>query len=862
MRYLLVLFLFLSILTPLSLAAAELRQAPSALCPPMPSGAKVDAVLDEIVWLMPPVVPKFIDSNRQEPKEQTQAWAAYGKDGVWFAFSCDQATMATNRSTSKAVWEDDGVGVLLDAAGQRKGFRCFLLNAAGAKMHVKVDGQEVDWNAPGEWQAAVNLGEGKWTAEMFVPYDLLGVTLKEHSLLRANLGRNNAVLKEVTAWEPVNFVSPDPLRFGDLVMGIPDSSVKLSASAEPAPKRGSVVYRVRCDGQLEKDATLKAVLYPGGKSLKSEGTTSIPAGKSSEVLFVADSSPTGLVNLVVEAADPKTGVTISQASFAGEVSSTTPANGIGTTISRQPWGTLWSAISTSKVMRDTLPPDTKSTAISIAAAGNEYEAFQLVLRPTKQLTGVKVSPHTLVGPKGSKIEAWNIKVRNVEYVNVTEPTTAGIEAGQYPDPLPEFTAFTAKAGENSPIWVTIYVPPKTPAGDYTGTVDISASGLKKIVVPIKLHVYGFSLPSVSRLRTAYGCSLDGPAKFQGAATLEQKRKLVDLYNLDFFKHRIAPYTPYAFYPINGTVENGQVKLDYSEFDVAVKKYFPMFNSFNLPGFAMRDTAGMDFGDDYDRLKTEYMRAVTEHLVDLGQIEKGYNYITDEPTEEHYPAVVAEADLCRRADQRIKVLLTEQVEKPLIGSVDIWVPLISNYDEQKSKARQKAGEEIWWYVCCGPLRPYPNNFIDYTALEHRILPWITWRYGVNGILYWNTTYWRDNPYETPMSYTPDGSGKWGNGDGNLLYPPVKRPSDTFIDKGPVPSIRWEMIRDGMEDYDYIRLLEDKLARSKSKSGPAVEKARAALDVARDCGKSRTEFTRDPKRLESARRRVAEAIEGLK
>ncbi|MGB9620547.1 MAG: glycoside hydrolase domain-containing protein, partial [Armatimonadota bacterium] len=387
---------------------------------------------------------------------------------------------------------------------------------------------------------------------------------------------------------------------------------------------------------------------------------------------------------------------------------------VGAVITRQPWGTLWSSISTFKVMRDTKPPSNTAPAVRISAARNEYEAFQLVLTPVKPLSGVKVTPRSLVGPKKAKIDAYNITVRNVEYLNVTQPTSADVEPGMYPDPLPEFSPVSAPAGQNTPIWITVYVPPKTPAGDYSGTIDITAPGVK-VSVPVKLHVWNFELPSVSALRTSYGCWWNYVCDYQGATTLEQKRRLLDHYNFDFFRHRIAPTSPYAFYDIKGTVENGAIKLDFSDFDTAIQKYFALFNGYNLPHFEMGDTAGMDFGDNYDQLKIEYMRMVTEHLAAKGQIEKGYNYITDEPTREAYPKVKQAAELCRMADQRIKVLLTnciEHVPDSLIGYVDIWVPVLSVYDEAKAKARQKAGEEVWWYVCCGPRHPYPNYFIDY------------------------------------------------------------------------------------------------------------------------------------------------------
>jgi hypothetical protein len=514
-------------------------------------------------------------------------------------------------------------------------------------------------------------------------------------------------------------------------------------------------------------------------------------------------------------------------------------------------------------MREQKLPADKSSVVQLRAARNEFEPFQLVLRPSKPLKNVKVTAHTLAGPKGAKIAAWNITVRNVEYLAVTQPTSDDVPTGMYPDPLPEHQPFAAPKGLNSPVWITVYVPPDAAPGDYKGTVDLTADGLEKLSVPVQLHVWNFVLPSVSKLRTAFGRNVDGAAKYQGATTLAQKRKLLHLYNLDFWRHRVSPYKPYQYYEIKTALEKGTLKVDFSDFDIAVQKYFPLFNGFMLQWFGMGSEFGVEPGADYERLKIEYMRTVAEHLADKGQLDKAYNYIFDEPSEEQYAAVVEAAKLCRMADQRIKVLLTEQIEAPLIGSVDIWSPVLPNYEEKSSKERQAAGEEVWWYVCCGPHHPYPNYFIDYPAVDQRILSWISWRYGVNGILYWETTYWRDNPWEVAMSYRADGPGVWGNGDGKLLYPATRKPSSEFVEKGPVPSIRWEIIRESVEDYDYFWILRDRIkaARAAGKPEGVIAKAEEALKLVDACAPSRTEYTHDPARLEQVRIEIAKAIESL-
>ncbi|MGQ9454968.1 MAG: glycoside hydrolase domain-containing protein [Armatimonadota bacterium] len=841
--------------------AATLSPDPTAYCPPAPPGMiNVDGSLQEIVWQIPAVASNFVRLDGSEPKEQTEVWVAFGRDGLYFAFVCQQEKVGESGSSqSETPWRDDSVELFLDVNGDRAKYHRFVMSSAGAKFHEFVEsGTPGMKNEPVEWQGVAKIEAGRWLAEIYIPYSTLGVTFKEGSVLRANFCRNNAALGENSSWAKTDGSFHNPIRFGNVVMGIPIHRTTFSAEADEPIRTDSIKLRVAAQNPAPFDVNVVATVFPGGKQVKTEKPIVVPAGKSvSAQLDVVVDVP-GDLNIRLATYNARTKEAVSQTSFSCKVLPA-PPSAIGGFITNQAWGMLWYSISTFKVMRDTKPPANKVTTVRISAARNEHEAFQLVIRPKKTLTGVKVVPRTLVGPKKATIPAYNITVRNVDYLRVTEPTSPDVQPGWYPDPLPEFTPFTAPAGQNTPVWITVYVPPKTAPGDYSGVIDITGPGLK-LSMPLKVHVWNFELPTVSALRTAYGCSMSGPCTYHGATTLEEKRRLLDHYLRDFWRHRVSPYEPYKYYEIKGAVENGRIKLDFSDFDLAIQKYFALFNGFRLPGFALGETAGVDFGDNYDQLKIEYMRMVTEHLIDKGQIAKGYNYIFDEPTPEDYPKVKHAAELCRMADQRIKVLLTEQVEDELVGYVDIWVPIINAYDETKSKARQQAGEEVWWYVCCGPHHPYPNNFIDYPAIDHRILHWITWRYGVNGILYWNTTYWRDNPWETPMSYTPDGKGKWGNGDGRLLYPPVKKPSAKFVDKGPVPSIRWEMIRDGIEDYDYFAILKAKL--DKAKAGPAVEKAKAALELVNTLARSRTEYTRDPAKLELAREKVAQAIEALK
>jgi hypothetical protein len=105
----------------------------------------------------------------------------------------------------------------------------------------------------------------------------------------------------------------------------------------------------------------------------------------------------------------------------------------------------------------------------------------------------------------------------------------------------------------------------------------------------------------------------------------------------------------------------------------------------------------------------------------------------------------------------------------------------------------------------------------------------------------------------MSYTPEG-GHWGNGDGRFVYPPNRANDLTqkFLD-GPVNCIRWEMLRDGVEDYEYFAMLRE-LAK-----GNADDEA--LLKVPASVYADMTHFNTDPTPLLEHREKLARAIERL-
>ena len=94
-------------------------------------------------------------------------------------------------------------------------------------------------------------------------------------------------------------------------------------------------------------------------------------------------------------------------------------------------------------------------------------------------------------------------------------------------------------------------------------------------------------------------------------------------------------------------------------------------------------------------------------------------------------------------------------------------------------------------------------IDFPVTAYRAAPWLNRRYGITGLLYWSIVYY-GSPERDPWD-DPGFRVRW-NGEGALFYP-----GDRAGIEGPVASIRLKNLRDGMEDYEYFVLLEQRGGR---------------------------------------------------
>ena len=565
---------------------------------------------------------------------------------------------------------------------------------------------------------------------------------------------------------------------------------------------------------------------------------------------------------------------------------------------------LWWASSGWKISRDRPLPKKKGKAIVIRAARNEAEAAQLVVRPTFHLKGLTLRTLTFAGPGEAIIPAENIQILKVQYVTVKQPTDKSSVPGHWPDPLPPLKVpVNLEANKNHPFWIRVKVPGTVPAGKYTGYLQLSGHNFDAMVT-MHVEVYDFVLPDRMTCTTAFGFSTGNVFRYQKLSEPRHKRQVLEKYWASFSAHHISPYNPtpldglkVTWPKITESTRPQQLRpvFDWTAWDKAMQRAIDYyhFNSFRLsvPGLgggsfhSRHEPKLLGFSEDtphYKAVFNAYCRQLQEHLRNKGWLDEAFVYWFDEPAPRDYEFVMNGFRKLKNAAPDINRMLTEQVEPKLIGGPNIWCPVSSNYKHEPAEQRRRHGEKFWWYVCCGPKAPYCTLFIDHPGTELRVWLWQTWKRKIDGILVWQTNYWTSsaaypdaerpqNPYEDPMGWvsgysTPKGNKRpWGNGDGRFIYPPEAaadaHPAAPVLD-GPVDSIRWEMLRDGIEDYEYLAILKRLLNTKKDKLTVRQYKQYSTLlDVPEAISKEMTNFTKDPAPIEAHRDKVARAIAKL-
>ena len=510
-----------------------------------------------------------------------------------------------------------------------------------------------------------------------------------------------------------------------------------------------------------------------------------------------------------------------------------------------------------KVRRGMPLPTTVGRQAALSACRNEHEGFQVVVCPFQdRLDQARLSVGPLRSDTGGVIPASQVNHFVVAHMGLPFGVPATDVAEWWPDPLLPGEPIDSKGRDVQAFWVDVHVPPDAAPGDYRGHVAVTADGAPEVTIPIRLHVYNFALPRKPLLRTHV------------KAYTDEAKALVAAHRLSpgFVLYPKMPRGMLPFEQIKSLLTKGLdrvVSEGWNTFMIEMPFWRGMHRPSAAPG---GDNASQPkaYTEEQKAYIAEYYGQYQTHLDQRGLTEEGYIYLWDEPSPRHYASIRDLAEVVHVAAPKLRRLVTTAPSDELAGAVDIWVPLVPWFTEKHLAIADKhraAGEQVWCYVCGDPGGRYASlTPLNLPLIDARLLFWQIWRIKADGFLYWMTEFaYGDFSYDPATSRCLFSKpNRFSPGDGTLIYHPPGRT---------VGSIRLEAIRDGVEDWEYLAILNDRVQRAFHRqlspaTKPALEAATRLARATQTVSKSLTEYTRDPRVLRAAREQIAQAIEAMR
>ncbi len=529
---------------------------------------------------------------------------------------------------------------------------------------------------------------------------------------------------------------------------------------------------------------------------------------------------------------------------------------------------------------------TELASISLFGARNEVVAFNLILEaPTASATNVNVSLTTLTGPDGATITTttasgdgvFNYVGRNIElfYVRYLEiqglsvdlayddyderhipercrrPHDEWVGTGTWEDrpchnqfypeiavPLEFHTPFTIPVGTNQAIWGDIYIPKAMPAGNYTGTIEVTEDGELTWQIPISLRVRNFTLPDLPNAKTMIFYEWenvndrylgeDNMWPEPGTPEYAQSIEIVDRHFQLAHRHKMSL--------INGESEiarlddawtsrlSGELFTPAQGYDgvgigVGNGVYsIGTYGSWSWQGGTEADMwANTDpwvnwFDAQAFATPTDYFLYLIDESDNYSQIEQWAQWMDNNPGPGQRLMAMATIALPEAMDN------TPSLDIPTSGA---GFGITSDWENALAALRADPSKRFFMY---NGSRPGSGSFAtEDEGVALRELAWGHYKKGVELWFYWESTYYNNyqggmgqtNVFQQAQTYgdysrddESRGRAGWNyfNGDGVLFYPGTDThfPDESYGVSGPFASLRLKMWRRGIQDVDYLTM----------------------------------------------------------
>lgn len=501
-----------------------------------------------------------------------------------------------------------------------------------------------------------------------------------------------------------------------------------------------------------------------------------------------------------------------------------------------------------------------STVLRLNGVRNEQVSAQLAVASNTNISGLRVAVSNLRTVDGELFDSKNIIIRNVNYLPVErarseyvwspkleeiagEAVSGSMNPNVVADALMESDSVNVPAYHAQPFWFTVTIPKDIAPAVYSGEIVISSTeeGTKRY--PIEITVQEPVLPDCKD----YAFHLDlwiNPSSISHVYGIvpwsEEHWKLIGIYLKDYAKvggkniTTIITHEPWHKPWLNDITrsqtqfgyqsminwiktKDGNWKFDFTVFDRYVMLAESLgikgaINAFSLTPFHTKQTLHyfdekedrqkiieVDVTDkEYKEIWTGFLKAFKTHLVKKEWYSKTYLGFDEKPQ-----------NVFRIIKEIIQTVTPEFLDRIVIAGHPETTSLAENLSvsymffpkmpfEKKAtipvlstiEARRKEGKTTTFYLCAEPA--HPNTLTYSPAIESQMIPWLALKYNTDGYLRWAYNNWTEDTFNLPVFLH-------NQGDDYYVYPG---------ENGPISSIRWELLKEGIEDYELFRTIAEK------------------------------------------------------
>ena len=395
------------------------------------------------------------------------------------------------------------------------------------------------------------------------------------------------------------------------------------------------------------------------------------------------------------------------------------------------------------------------------------------------------------------------------------PETAHLVA----DCLEPTPVYTMREKSARGIWLNIDIPEKTKAGTYTGNVNIMVAGKKVETLSLTVNVQEHTLPNpgdwkfhLDLWQNPFAVARIHDVELWSDAHFEKMKPLYTMLANAGQKCLTAsilhkPWGGQTFDHFESMVKrtlkkDGSWEFDYTVFDKWVAFMMDLginqqINCYTLIPWGNQlhyfdEQSGANTfitatatSKEYADYWIPFLKDFKAHLQEKGL----YDITTIAMDERPMKDMMSALELIDKY-AGLKVTSAANYNPGMSGKVyDLSVESRHILPDEVLEQRRANGQKTTFYVCCSV--PWPNNFTYSPPSEAVWQGWYAAAQNLDGFLRWAYNSWVEDPMHDTRFRT------WPAGDTFFVYPDSKS------------SVRFEKLREGIQDFEKIHILRKKL-----------------------------------------------------